>query len=612
MTRRAALAIGFLLLFWTACSAVSEKKKSRYFHTPIFGDSSVLDENKKLPFHHVARDDGFELGASSLTVSVRTNKNVKRAHDGKYNTHLFVEWKNIKSPTANDILVLTCKDQPLWQLNEGFDAARVPSEALQSNSLFLPNITVLPDLRCQYVIRYVRSSGVGTGTIVAEGMLKQSFGLLPTQQHLSFTSNRDEMLIVWVSGHLDPAPTVKWGLKSGKYTAKISGTSNTYSNTDMCNAPANITGPQHFIHPGYIHQVTLSKLPLGGITIYYVVGNDKHGYSKETSFKSRLKESDTNVKFIMYADQAIPFPYIGPAWKLVSQVENDIVNNGYNAFLLHPGDLGYAEGSGIVWDLWSGLVEPVTKRIAYEVTIGNHEYDHIGLGGKDPSGAKPGGWHPQNEGEAWGNMGDDSQGECGVPTNARYFGTGNGNGIFWYSFDEGGVHSIVLSSEHDWRIGSRQYLWLENDLKSVDRAKTNWIIISTHRMMYTAQLLEVGDYKVSLGLRENLEPLLRKYKVNLFLVGHQHSYERIAPVYNGTVVEDGRGTVHLTVGSAGATREKGGFKSVPWSVKHVDDYGYIRLDANSTQIRVDFVRTNSHGNVSGGEVWDSVTIPRWV
>ena len=115
---------------------------------------------------------------------------------------------------------------------------------------------------------------------------------------------------------------------------------------------------------------------------------------------------------------------------------------------------------------------------------------------------------------------------------------------------------------------------------------------------------------MSLGLRENLEPLLRKYKVNLFLVGHQHSYERIAPVYNGTIVE--KGTVHLTVGSAGATHEKGGFKNKSWSVKHVDDYGYIRLDANSSQIFIEFIRTNKHGNVSAGQVWDSVIIPRWV
>ena len=46
-------------------------------------------------------------------------------------------------------------------------------------------------------------------------------------------------------------------------------------------------------------------------------------------------------------------------------------------------------------------------------------------------------------------------------------------------------------------------------------------------------------------------------------------------------------------------------------MKHVDDYGYIRLDANNSQIFVEFVRTNKHGSVGAGEVWDSVVIPRW-
>ena len=53
----------------------------------------------------------------------------------------------------------------------------------------------------------------------------------------------------------------------------------------------------------------------------------------------------------MYADQALPVPEFGPAWRLVGQVVDDIAA-GYSGFLLHPGDLGYAEGSGFIWDLW--------------------------------------------------------------------------------------------------------------------------------------------------------------------------------------------------------------------------------------------------------------------
>ena len=59
--------------------------------------------------------------------------------------------------------------------------------------------------------------------------------------------------------------------------------------------------------------------------------------------------------------------------------------------------------------------------------------------------------------------------------------------FFRYSYDYGSVHFIMMSSEHDFREGSRQYKWLENDLKNVDRKKTPWVVLGGHRPMYTSQ-----------------------------------------------------------------------------------------------------------------------------
>ena len=56
-----------------------------------------------------------------------------------------------------------------------------------------------------------------------------------------------------------------------------------------------------------------------------------------------------------------------------------------------------------------------------------------------------------------------------------------------YSFDYGSVHFIMMSTEHDYRPASRQYVWLENDLKKVDRAKTPWVVLGGHRPMYSSQ-----------------------------------------------------------------------------------------------------------------------------
>ena len=65
--------------------------------------------------------------------------------------------------------------------------------------------------------------------------------------------------------------------------------------------------------------------------------------------------------------------------------------------------------------------------------------------------------------------------------------------FFRYSYDYGIVHFIMMSTEHDFRDGSRQYKWLENDLKNVDRKKTPWVVLGGHRPMYSSQELLGND-----------------------------------------------------------------------------------------------------------------------
>ena len=70
---------------------------------------------------------------------------------------------------------------------------------------------------------------------------------------------------------------------------------------------------------------------------------------------------------------------------------------------------------------------------------------------------------------------------------------------FWYSWDHGMAHFIQFNTETDFpnapdlpggagaenagpfAPNGTQLAWLENDLKSVDRQKTPWIIVGGHR-----------------------------------------------------------------------------------------------------------------------------------
>ena len=56
-----------------------------------------------------------------------------------------------------------------------------------------------------------------------------------------------------------------------------------------------------------------------------------------------------------------------------------------------------------------------------------------------------------------------------------------------YSYDQTLVHTIVLSSEHNMTVGSRQYDWLEEDLVAVNRSITPWVVVEMHRPLYSTR-----------------------------------------------------------------------------------------------------------------------------
>jgi len=176
----------------------------------------------------------------------------------------------------------------------------------------------------------------------------------------------------------------------------------------------------------------------------------------------------------------------------------------------------------------------------------------------------------------------------------------------WYSFDWGNTHIVMIDSEHDWRYGSHQHTWLEEDLAAVDRSVTPWIVVTSHRPIYTTQLCEFFDWIVSTKMRQALDPLFEKYKVNLALVAHTHAYERTCQIIRGECVEQG-GTQHITVGSAGASLESCGDSPIfgPYSREGTNQYGYLRVEASAESMKLEFVLDED------GSVWDSYEVYPW-
>ena len=103
-------------------------------------------------------------------------------------------------------------------------------------------------------------------------------------------------------------------------------------------------------------------------------------------------------------------------------------------------------------------------------------------------------------------------------------------GNSFYSFDIGQAHIIFLNPYTDTDINSVQFKWLEIDLINISREKFPWIIIITHCPFYNSNKAHQNE-KQTILMKESMESLFYKYKVNLIISGHVHAYERTFPVY---------------------------------------------------------------------------------
>lgn len=160
----------------------------------------------------------------------------------------------------------------------------------------------------------------------------------------------------------------------------------------ICEGKANETGPQSFIDPGYMHTMLLNQLR-PSTTYYYRVGSNEHGWSSVNQFTNRPSSASESVNLIAYGDMGVP-PKQSGAKPTVDRVLARVLSNNITA-VLHIGDTSYADGFGALWDAFMSQIEKIASRVPYMVGNGNHEYDHVTGGERDPSGAPgPGGFRP--------------------------------------------------------------------------------------------------------------------------------------------------------------------------------------------------------------------------
>lgn len=415
----------------------------------------------------------------------------------------------------------------------------------------------------------------------------------PLRPRIVATGDYDILQLVWSSA-TSTDPILKWGINPGVYDHIINATTLTIDPNDLCGEPATTIGWRDL---GLIHNAYFNgMIKLAEQKIYYIFGDQStNDFSSEFILNvPPLDNTQRPTTVILYDDlgrgtlddtytwNEYGRPAIKTAMSVGAKVQSGLIDAVY-----HGGDISYARGYMAVWDFFGDMLTPITSGTLYLTTVGNHESD-------------------------WPNSasyfnGTDSGGECGVLTTTLYPMPQPATvDQPWWSYNVGLIHFIGMSTEHDFTIGSKQYLWLENDLMNVDRQKTPWILFGGHRAMYINSNYSgsvSSDESVMNLMIDNLEPLLYKYKVNIGFYGHNHVVQRQSAVYNRTVVQhpekqildDGsilwvhnnpQATVHMVVGTGGASFT---FNSIPdkpsWNELYFYKWGYAQVTAiNSTHL----------------------------
>lgn len=474
------------------------------------------------------------------------------------------------------------------------------------------------------------------------------------QVHLATTGNPSQMRVMWKTHSSACATKVHYG--EGRYedtpaanalllrSPNVQGKVKTYSASDMCASPAR----DYKYDPLILHDVVLTDLKPGRSYSYKVAGG--HIRQFQASPPTGRKEG---FQFLVYGDMGDPNHRQAKApgaAATAKYVHRDVMAGA--DMVLHVGDIAYANGRENVWDSFMEAIEPVASRVPYMVAVGNHEYDYSR--GGNQKGADPSGGGPYSPG--WGNFGNDSGGECGVTVATRFSmpgadfqglpprlnasvsaaaasggvqasvaGSGSSssgekshastgssdnaveshrhypaNPPFWYSYDYGSVHFVVVSSEHNLHKHSQQYKWLKHDLKRVDRCVTPWVVLAMHRPMYVV-FPHKSNRIVGEHLRRQLEALLNKHRVDLVFSGHVHSYARTCNVLAGkcTDMRSG-GMTHITLGCAGHRLSDVNHDQEDWLVTTYTEFGYGRVTvADGYSLTFEYVRTKD------GKVKDS-------
>ncbi|PPK64707.1 DNRLRE domain-containing protein [Actinokineospora auranticolor] len=126
-----------------------------------------------------------------------------------------------------------------------------------------------------------------------------------------------------------------------------------------------------------------------------------------------------------------------------------------------------------------------------------------------------------------------------------YFGAQAGtSGLGYYSYDLGNWHVVSLNSEISKSVGSPQEVWLRQDLAANTKPCT---LAYWHKPRFTSGSNHAPDSSTG-----PLVQALYDNNAEVIVTGHNHQYERFAPMNPSGTADATRGIRHFVAGMGGA------------------------------------------------------------
>lgn len=278
--------------------------------------------------------------------------------------------------------------------------------------------------------------------------------------------------------------------------------------------------------------------------------------------------------------EAFSFIYFGDAQNDIRSMWSRVIREAYSdapkaKFMIHAGDLINNAESDAEWGEWFGAGHWLNGMVPSVPVPGNHEMAKLEDGKRRLSHH----WRPQ----------------FALPENGPQ---GLEESCFTFTYQN--VRIIGMNSNQDIEV---QASWLDEVLA---QNQSEWVVCTFHHPIYST-----GKNRDNAALRNTWKPVFDKYKVDLVLQGHDHTYGRTGldtplvttgNVPTGVNKVDGKtGTVYVVSVS--------GPKMYDLQVQPV-----MKRNAEDTQlyqiIHVDGPKLRFEARLATGEVYDAFTLEK--